>query len=120
MHEVCTYLLHFSQRDRLGLETGVGPALPGVPSGSFSSFTCGLSEAVEESHLLRQAKAGQIRLVWDRKLVFSGCGRWSRWSRWSRLLGFLHVRLLHLDSCTGMGGVLEAERWRQESSDDRV
>lgn len=88
------YLLHLSLSDGLGLKTGIGPALAGVPSGPFSGLARRLSKAVEEGHLLRQAEGGQVGLVWDRFLAisFRPSVRSLSW-----FLVFLGVLLLFLD-----------------------
>lgn len=58
------YPLHLSLGDGLSLKPGVGPALAGVSSGPLGALArCGLSEAVEEGHLLCQGEGGEVRLV---------------------------------------------------------
>lgn len=64
------YLLHFSLRDGLGLKTGIGPALAGVPpEGPFRGLARRLSHAVEEGHLLSQAEGGQVGFIQERLLL---------------------------------------------------
>lgn len=65
------YLLHLSLGDGLSLKPRAGPAKAGVSPRPLRRLVCGVREAVEEGHLLSQAKCRQIGLLRDRLLAAS-------------------------------------------------